>query len=345
MFGWALLRLWGALRASEFTGPEPTDPAAAGERVRRLGTLPAEELLRAIGRDSRPGPGQLCADLVALAAGAGTDWHDAETAEAMGEVLAAAGMALAASGEGREGRDVRAAGERTVIEAHVLRGIAADRARDGEEAHRQFSRADHRGSAVGNPVAVALGRIGMLATAETAPEAESLRDSLDRALELLELLAVQRPGAAVEEVRRATGVRVSAREAAHRWWEAGEPVPARDPLERWLSEHRGGDAEELFGALLHGLARSVAVEDGRVADRARLLDAVFAARPRFAVSASTWPTWCGPSRPTRRCGAASRTSAPRCTHCSPATGSTATAARRRRSRSPSGCAPAPCSTP
>ncbi len=235
MFGWALLRLWGSLRASTFTWPEPGHPVAAGERIRRLGTLPPEELLRTIGREGRPRPEQLCADLVVLAAGAGAGWHDAETAEAMGEVLAAVGLARAASGESRDALET---GDRLQVEAHVLRGIAADRVRDREEAHRQFSRADHRGSAVGHPIAVALGRIGMLATAETAPLADSLQDSVDRALELLE---GQAPGPAVEEVRRATRARVSAREAAHQWWEAAERTPEPELLERWLYEHRDGD--------------------------------------------------------------------------------------------------------
>ncbi|MCX5609861.1 CHAT domain-containing protein [Streptomyces sp. NBC_00047] len=277
MFGWALLKLWGSLRADTFTWPEPRDPVAAGERIRRLGALPAEELLRTIDGEGGPRHEPLSADLVALAAGAGVGWHDAETAGAMAEVLAAVGMGLAASGEGRDALET---GDRIQIEAHVLRGIAADRARDSEEAHRQFARADHRGSAAGHPIAVALGRIGMLATAESIPAADDLQGAVDRALEPLEGLA---PGPALEEVRRATRARVSAREAASRWWASAGRASARRRLERWLYQHRDGGPEELVRALLPGLARSVAEEDGRVADRARVLDEAFAAHPRFAL--------------------------------------------------------------
>ncbi|MFJ8662083.1 CHAT domain-containing protein [Streptomyces sp. NPDC093795] len=266
MFGCAVIRLWAAEREELSTARAPDGPRAATDRILQLGSQSAKVVQPVIATLPGDALAYLLSDLVQMAEGAGTSWRDDPAAAALGDVLAMASLGV------RLVTDDSVLSEELRRESHVLRGAAALRHGEDEEALRQFAHALHALSAGEAPLARTLATIGRLVAASDGPDAAALRSAV--ATELTTLTG-RGSGEPREAVLRSLDVRLSARETAARAWGLGDPEAAA-LLAEWLRDHDPDEAAELRWVTARRMIADADTPETAAA-RARLLDAAFAA--------------------------------------------------------------------
>ncbi|MFF1923924.1 CHAT domain-containing protein [Streptomyces sp. NPDC058221] len=266
MFGWALVRLWAAARARTFPAPASDGSGTARERLLRLADRPSKEIQRELGGLAPDGLDGLLGDLALVAAGAGTEWQDAGTAGALGEVLDCASL-VAALTDGPVGRLEDALRR----EAHVLRGAAADLGWQRDEAVRQFGHATHGPQQHGTDPATFLGAVGRLGSGQ---EDEAGSDPRAEAARALAPARGSGYDTAVDAVQHAFDVRWSALETAADAFAAADPEGAGAVVETWLGAHDPSGSVELWRACA-GRLLGTADEPGTAVPLAERLDRAF----------------------------------------------------------------------